>query len=77
MDINQTDAFVTGQTIKQGGISTGQASVIAKLWKNHKRKIRESAVGQSRWENNVKSMNWRIDLKSQSDALISKTAPLP
>ncbi|KAM4772589.1 COMM domain-containing protein 1 isoform 2-T2 [Rhinophrynus dorsalis] len=66
MDLNQIDAFLTAQTKKQGGITAEQAAVIAKFWKNHKKKIRESMINHSRWENTLKGMNWRIDLKSQS-----------
>ena len=29
-------------------------------------KIRESLVNQSCWDNVLKNMNWRVDLKSQS-----------
>ncbi|XP_053568029.1 COMM domain-containing protein 1 [Bombina bombina] len=66
MDLNQIEAFLTAQTKKQKGITTEQAAAIAKFWKNHKTKIRESMISNSRWQNTLKSMNWRIDLKSQS-----------
>ncbi|XP_075059979.1 COMM domain-containing protein 1 isoform X2 [Mixophyes fleayi] len=66
MDINQIDAFLTAQTKKQGGITAEQSLVIAKFWKNHKKKIRESVISHTRWENTLKSLKWRIDLKSQS-----------
>ncbi|KAK2531824.1 Commd1 [Columba guinea] len=66
MDLNQLDAFLTAQTKKQGGITSDQAAVIAKFWKNHRMKIHESLINQSRWDNFLKNMNWRVDLKSQS-----------
>ncbi|XP_056423993.1 COMM domain-containing protein 1 [Hyla sarda] len=66
MDTNQIDAFLTAQTKKQGGITAEQSLVIAKFWKNHKKKIRESVINQSRWESTLKSLKWRIDVKSQS-----------
>nr|XP_023964842.1 COMM domain-containing protein 1 isoform X2 [Chrysemys picta bellii] len=66
MDLNQLEAFLTAQTKKQGGITADQAAVIAKFWKNHRTKIRESLINQSRWDNTLKNMNWRVDLKSQS-----------
>uniref|UniRef100_A0A8C9EG78 COMM domain-containing protein 1 n=1 Tax=Pavo cristatus TaxID=9049 RepID=A0A8C9EG78_PAVCR len=66
MDLNQLEAFLTAQTKKQGGITSDQAAVIAKFWKNHRVKIHESLVNQSRWDNVLKNMNWRVDLKSQS-----------
>ncbi|XP_009575279.1 PREDICTED: COMM domain-containing protein 1 [Fulmarus glacialis] len=66
MDFNQLEAFLTAQTKKQGGITSDQAAVIAKFWKNHRIKIHESLINQSRWDNVLKNMNWRVDLKSQS-----------
>lgn len=66
MDLNQLEAFLTAQTKKQGGITSDQAAVIAKFWKNHRVRIHESLVNQSRWDYVLKSMNWRVDLKSQS-----------
>ncbi|XP_052533286.1 COMM domain-containing protein 1 isoform X1 [Tympanuchus pallidicinctus] len=66
MDLNQLEAFLTAQTKKQGGITSDQAAVIAKFWKNHRVRIHESLVNQSCWDNVLKNMNWRVDLKSQS-----------
>ncbi|XP_061482136.1 COMM domain-containing protein 1 [Rhineura floridana] len=66
MDLNQLEAFLTAQTKKPGGITTDQAAVIAKFWKNQRVKIRESLINQSKWENSLKNMSWRVDLKSQS-----------
>ncbi|XP_072783781.1 COMM domain-containing protein 1 isoform X1 [Taeniopygia guttata] len=65
MDLNQLEAFLTAQTKKQGGITSDQAAVIAKFWKNHRTQIHESLISQSRWDNVLKNMNWRVDLKSQ------------
>ncbi|XP_053918720.1 COMM domain-containing protein 1 [Cuculus canorus] len=66
MDSNQLEAFLTAQTKKQGGITSDQAAVIAKFWKKNRTKIHESLISQSRWDNVLKNMNWRVDLKSQS-----------
>lgn len=77
MDLNQIEAFLTAQTKKQGGITAEQSLVIAKFWKNHKKKIRESVINGSRWENTLKSLKWRIDVNSQSrhmDQVNSSTA---
>ncbi|XP_078503197.1 COMM domain-containing protein 1 isoform X2 [Lissotriton helveticus] len=76
MDLNQLEAFLTAQTKKQGGITSEQAAVIAKFWKNHKAKIRESLITQSRWDNSLKAMNWRVDLKSQSRLADQVNAPV-
>uniref|UniRef100_A0A8D0HBE6 COMM domain-containing protein 1 n=1 Tax=Sphenodon punctatus TaxID=8508 RepID=A0A8D0HBE6_SPHPU len=76
MDLNQLEAFLTAQTKKPGGITTDQAAVIAKFWKNHRTKIRESLINQSRWDNTLKNMNWRVDLKSQSRHVDQINAPV-
>ncbi|NXB78828.1 COMD1 protein, partial [Donacobius atricapilla] len=65
MDLNQLEAFLTAQTKKQGGITSDQAAVIAKFWKNHRPQIHESLISQSRWDHVLRNMNWRVDLKSQ------------
>ncbi|KAM4804455.1 COMM domain-containing protein 1 isoform X1 [Ictidomys tridecemlineatus] len=66
MDFNQLEAFLTAQTKKQGGITSDQAAVISKFWKSHKTKIRESLMNQSRWDNGLRGLSWRVDSKSQS-----------
>ncbi|XP_069860545.1 COMM domain-containing protein 1 isoform X1 [Dipodomys merriami] len=66
MDFNQLEAFLTAQTKKQGGITSDQAAVISKFWKSHKTKIRESLMNQSRWDNGLRGLSWRVDGKSQS-----------
>ncbi|XP_058874663.1 COMM domain-containing protein 1-like [Acipenser ruthenus] len=66
MDFNQLEAFLTAQTKKQGGVSAEQAAVLSKFWKNHKSKIRESLISQSRWDNSLRNVSWRVDLKTQS-----------
>ncbi|MBN3304812.1 COMD1 protein, partial [Amia calva] len=66
MDVNQLEAFLTAQTKRQGGLSGEQAAVLSKFWKNHKSKIRESLVQQSRWENSLRGLSWRVDLQTQS-----------
>ncbi|XP_009890816.1 PREDICTED: COMM domain-containing protein 1 [Charadrius vociferus] len=76
MDLNQLEAFLTAQTKKQGGITADQAAVIAKFWKNHRVKIHESLINQSRWDNVLKNMNWRVDLKSQSRHIDQINAPV-
>ncbi|XP_069464321.1 COMM domain-containing protein 1 isoform X2 [Ambystoma mexicanum] len=76
MDLNQIEAFLTAQTKKQGGITSDQATVIAKFWKNHKAKIRESLIAQTRWDNSLKAMNWRIDLKSHARLVEQVNAPV-
>uniref|UniRef100_A0A8C3YH93 COMMD1 N-terminal domain-containing protein n=1 Tax=Catagonus wagneri TaxID=51154 RepID=A0A8C3YH93_9CETA len=65
-DFNQLEAFLTAQTKKQGGITSDQAAVISKFWKNHKTKIRESLMNLSHWNSGLRGLSWRVDGKSQS-----------
>uniref|UniRef100_A0A8D0DLN3 COMM domain-containing protein 1 n=1 Tax=Salvator merianae TaxID=96440 RepID=A0A8D0DLN3_SALMN len=76
MDSNQLEAFLTAQTKKPGGITVDQAAVIAKFWKNHRLKIRESLINQSKWENSLKNISWRVDLKSQSRHVDQLNSPV-
>lgn len=76
MDPNQLEAFLTAQTKKPGGITADQAAVVAKFWKNHRIKIQESLLNQSRWENTLKTINWRVDLKSQSGHIDQLNCPV-
>ncbi|XP_078000817.1 COMM domain-containing protein 1-like [Glandiceps talaboti] len=76
MDFNQLEAFLTSHTKKRaGGITEEQAAVFAKFWKNHKAKIHESIVSQSTWNNTLKNVSWRIDLKTQARHIDQLHAP--
>ncbi|XP_055982325.1 COMM domain-containing protein 1 [Sorex fumeus] len=66
MDFNQLETFLTAQTKKQGGITSEQAALISKFWRNQKGRIRESLMNQSCWDNRLRGLSWRVDNKSQS-----------
>ncbi|XP_002736623.1 COMM domain-containing protein 1-like [Saccoglossus kowalevskii] len=67
MDYNQLAAFLSSHTKKrEGGITEEQAAVYSKFWKNHKVKIHDSVISQSTWNSTLKSVSWRIDLKTQA-----------
>ncbi|XP_052053991.1 COMM domain-containing protein 1 isoform X2 [Apodemus sylvaticus] len=76
MDFNQLEAFLTAHTKKQGGITSEQAAVISKFWKSHKTKIRESLMTQSRWDNGLRGLSWRVDGRSQSRDLAQIHSPV-
>ncbi|XP_020371780.1 COMM domain-containing protein 1 isoform X2 [Rhincodon typus] len=76
MDFNQLEAFLTAQTKKQKGITAEQATVLTNFWKTHKVKIRESLIHQSNWENCLRNLSWRVDLKSQSRHLDQINTPV-
>lgn len=76
MDSNQLEAFLTAQTKKPGGITTDHAIVVAKFWKNQRAKIHESLINQSKWENSLKNISWRIDLKTQSRHIDQMNSPV-
>ncbi|XP_033105344.1 COMM domain-containing protein 1-like [Anneissia japonica] len=67
MDFNQLEAFLTSHKKKRdGGLTEEQAAAFTKFWKNNKTKIHESVISQSSWNNTLKSMSWRIDVKGQA-----------
>lgn len=68
MDQAQLEAFLTAQTRKQGGgaVSVEQAAALSKFWKNQRSRIRESLLGQSRWEPALRGMSWRVDLQTST-----------
>lgn len=67
MDMNQADIFLTSQTKKrEGAISDDQAKVLLKFWKSNNNKVHQSLVEKSSWNDNLKSLSWRIDMKNQS-----------
>ncbi|XP_071244924.1 COMM domain-containing protein 1-like [Salvelinus alpinus] len=66
MDQAQLEAFLTAQTRKQGtgGVSAEQAAALSRFWKSHRARVRESLLGQSRWEPGLKGLTWRVDLQT-------------
>jgi hypothetical protein len=58
MDQAQLEAFLTAQTRKQG---TGSVSA-----ESHRARVRESLLGQSRWEPGLKGLTWRVDLQTSA-----------
>ncbi|XP_018606600.1 COMM domain-containing protein 1 isoform X2 [Scleropages formosus] len=68
MDQVQLEAFLTAQTRKQGGggLSTEQAAALSKFWRSQRPRIRESLLGQSRWEPCLRGVSWRVDLQTST-----------
>ena len=67
MDFNQSEAFLTSQMKKrEGAITEDQANALRKFWKTHKNKIHEAVISRTTWNNTIKQMSWRIDIKSQA-----------
>ncbi|KAL3873347.1 hypothetical protein ACJMK2_036479 [Sinanodonta woodiana] len=76
MDLNQSEAFLTAQmNKKEHGITEEQAAVFRKFWKSHKNKIHESIIIHTTWNNSLKQVSWRIDLKSQARHLDQINTP--
>lgn len=76
MDFNQLEAFLKSQTKKkEHAITEDEAKVYAKFWKNHKTKIHDSLVNQCTWNNTLKNVNWRIDIKTQARNLEQINTP--
>lgn len=66
MDQAQLEAFLTAQTRKQGGVSAEQAAALSRFWRSQRFRVRESLLGQNRWEPTLRGMSWRVDLQTQS-----------
>ncbi|XP_064622669.1 COMM domain-containing protein 1-like [Lineus longissimus] len=67
MDFDKLEAFLISQTKKRdGAITEEEAKVFSKFWRNHKTKIHDTLIAATSWNNSLKSVNWRIDVKSQS-----------
>ena len=77
MDFNQLEAFLTSQMKrKQGSLTQEQAAAFLKFWKSQKIKIHDILVQKSSWNNKLKDINWRIDLKSQARQLQQINTPV-
>ncbi|XP_069109621.1 COMM domain-containing protein 1-like [Argopecten irradians] len=67
MDFNQLEAFVVSQMKRrEGALTEDQANALRKFWRSHKNKIHDTLVVNTNWNNGLKQVSWRIDVKSQS-----------
>lgn len=67
MDFNQLEAFLTSQMKRrEAAMTEEEASAYRKFWKVHKNKIHDTLVSKTNWNNSLKKVSWRIDVKSQS-----------
>lgn len=67
MDFNQLEAFLTSQMKRrEAAMTEEEASAYRKFWKVHKNKIHDTLVSKTNWNNSLKQVSWRIDVKSQS-----------
>ena len=67
MDLSQAEAFLTSQSKKRdSGFTDSQAKVMLKVWKTHRSRVHESLVQRSTWNNRLKNLKWRVDIKNQS-----------
>ncbi|EDO29045.1 predicted protein [Nematostella vectensis] len=67
MDFNQLEAFLTSQTKKkEGALPHEHAAAFMKFWKSQKTKIHDSLVQRASWNNQLRDINWRVDLKTQA-----------
>lgn len=63
MDLKQLDAFLTSQKRKMPDfLSDDQTANITKFWKLNRQKIHDVIVDRSSWNNQMRSMQWRIDI---------------
>jgi len=67
MDLDQSETFLETQMKKKdGGISQDQAKAFTKFWKNNWKKIHDSLVERSSWNNKLQTMSWRIDVETRA-----------
>ncbi|XP_048738267.1 COMM domain-containing protein 1-like [Ostrea edulis] len=67
MDFNQLEAFLTSQMKRrEAAMTEEEASAYRKFWKVHKNKIHDTLVSKTNWNNSLKKVSWRIDVKSQA-----------
>ncbi|XP_043088268.1 COMM domain-containing protein 1 [Puntigrus tetrazona] len=78
MDQAQLEAFLTAQTRKQGGggVTPEQAAALARFWKAHRTRVRESLLAQSRWEPGLRGLKWRVDLHTSSSGGQVSSSPV-
>ncbi|XP_031550135.1 COMM domain-containing protein 1-like [Actinia tenebrosa] len=77
MDFNQLEAFLTSQTKKrEGALKLEQAAAFMKFWKSQKTKIHDSLVQKASWNNKLKDVSWRIDLKTQARSIEQINTPV-
>ena len=67
MDFNQLDIFLQSQMKKKDGyLSSSDAATLTKFWKLQKNKIHEKLVALTTWDNELKSLSWRVDACSKA-----------
>ena len=67
MDLGQLDTFLGSQVRKkEGGITEEQSKVYMKFWRSNRHKIHQSLVSNATWNNKLKNLSWRIDVKSRA-----------
>ena len=77
MDFNQLEAFLTSQIRKkEGGLTEEQAAAVMKFWKSHKSKIHDVVVQKSCWNNRLKNLSWRVDVKTQARHMQQLNTPV-
>jgi len=76
MDLPQAEAFLISQTKKrEGGITEDLAKVFVKFWKLHKSRIHESLIEESTWNQRLKGLSWRVDVKSRTRTVDQLSVP--
>ncbi|XP_060755063.1 COMM domain-containing protein 1 [Neoarius graeffei] len=78
MDQAQLEAFLTAQTRKQGGggMTSEQAAALARFWKGHRARVRDSLLAQSRWEPALRGLSWRVDLQTATSRGQTSNSPV-
>lgn len=78
MDQAQLDAFLTAQMRKHGGggMTSEQAAALARFWKGHRARVRESLLARSHWEPGLRGLSWRVDLQTATSRGQASSSPV-
>ena len=67
MDISQAEVFLGSQAKKKdSGLTENHTKALLKTWRTHRDKIHDCLVNRCTWENQLKNLSWRVDVKTQS-----------
>lgn len=77
MDFNQLEALLTSQMKKkEGALTQEQAAAFMKFWKSQKSKIHDVVVQKCCWNNHLKGLGWRVDVKTQARSVQQLNTPV-
>eukprot|EP00026_Physarum_polycephalum_P019658 Phypoly_transcript_21778.p1 GENE.Phypoly_transcript_21778~~Phypoly_transcript_21778.p1 ORF type:complete len:179 (+),score=35.15 Phypoly_transcript_21778:62-598(+) len=71
LEITQFEALVQ----KESSLSAAQQDLFVKFWRAQKAKIHENVYKQTRWNNSLTKIAWRIDVKTRTKTAADLNEP--